>query len=335
MTPRHIAYYALAARFIEYAYDMFHSLTTVFMPAVSAWEARQELARIRELFAAGTRYLLYLAIPLQAGFILCGRQFLALWLGPDYCDEVYPIMCVLAAPLALSLSLSLANRVLQGTGRVKVWALLTVAQAVVAVTLSLVLVQSLGLQGVALATALPICLYSIALTVYTCRVFRVPFVTYLSHAFLRPLVATPVIVLGWLSVLEYLPATSWGSLVLSSVVGLGCAVTAIALLELPVLRYLTCRLRRSGVHAALGSRRDLAMDPGSSEVKPNAASGARPVGLLTPYPEMRRPPAAKSSAPAAARAESERPALAGDPLACSESASQKFETALNLRAKKE
>jgi O-antigen/teichoic acid export membrane protein len=158
--------FKFANQLVDQARTMLRSATVTLMPAISASEARGDLAAVRGYFLTGTRWILYAVMPIEVGLILFGKPFLARWLrDPEVADWAGPVLWVLAAPLALTIAQSVAARVLYGMGRIRLFSRMALAEGVANLVLSFILVRSLGIVGVAWGTTIPhigFCLYAVA-----------------------------------------------------------------------------------------------------------------------------------------------------------------------------
>ncbi len=244
LPPQFITFFALGARLVEYAKDSLRVATSVLTPAVSALEARGDHAGIRTVLLDSTRYVLWLILPAQLGLVLLGKPFLALWMGPDYAVSSYPTLAILAAPLSLAVSQSVSARILYGSGRLRWFARVALGEAVVNLALSVALVGPLGIEGVALGTAIPNVVVNGALALYICRGLGVGLATYLRRSFLAPCAAAVLLGAGWLAAGRQLEPASWASLAAVAVLGAG-AYLAVALLVECGPRALLDRLRLS------------------------------------------------------------------------------------------
>jgi O-antigen/teichoic acid export membrane protein len=146
----------------------------------------------------GTRLALFAALPIQAGLLILGKPFLAIWLrGMDIADAAGPVVWILAATLSLTIAQSVASRVLYGTGRIRLFARMALLEGVVNLLLSLALVRPLGIVGVAWGTAIPhvgFCLYAVA---HACRLAGVRPASY-WRSWLLPLAVTLIPTAIWL-----------------------------------------------------------------------------------------------------------------------------------------
>jgi O-antigen/teichoic acid export membrane protein len=215
LAPQFITYFAIAARLIEYAKNGLRAVTTVLTPAVSALEARGDMAAIRSVFLTSTRVVLWLILPIQAGFYLLGKPFLSLWMGAEYVGWSYPSLAILAMPLFLILSQSVSGRVLYGIGRLRWFTVVVIGEAVANLVICLVLVGPMGIEGVAWGTTIPNILGNVVVAVHVCRLLDVGLMDYLRRSFLQPLAAACLLATAWWAAPILLdPARSWISFLL-------------------------------------------------------------------------------------------------------------------------
>ena len=232
LAPQFITFFAVGARLTDYVKSSLRAVTTVLTPAVSTLEARGDHAAIQRMLSDGTRYVLWAVLPIQAGLMLLGRPFLALWLGPRYAEECSPVLSILALPLALALSQSIGGRILYGIGRLRWYARLAMLEAGTNLLLSLALVRPLGIEGVAWGTTIPNLLFNAILAVYVCRLLEVRVAAYLRRSFLTPITVTAGLVLAWSASIHLRTPQTWPELLLVGATGAAAYVSAAALVEL-------------------------------------------------------------------------------------------------------
>jgi O-antigen/teichoic acid export membrane protein len=194
-----VTYFALALRLVEFAKALLRTATNTLTPAVSSLEAAGDADAIRRMFLRGTRWVLYLILPVHLGLVVFGRPFLATWLGDaEYAAKCYPALVILSATLSLVVAQSVASRVLYGTGRLRLFARMALLEAILNVGLSVLLCPRFGLIGVAIGAAVPnlfMCLWVIG---YTASGLGVTWTRYLGDGWLRPLVTATVPAAIWL-----------------------------------------------------------------------------------------------------------------------------------------
>jgi O-antigen/teichoic acid export membrane protein len=225
-----VTYLALASRLVEFAKALLRTATNTLTPAVSSLEAAGDADAIRRMFLRGTRWVLYLILPVHLGLVVFGRPFQTTWLGgPEYADRCYPALVILSATLSLVVAQSVASRILYGTGRLRTFARMALLEAVANLGLSLTLVPRFGLVGIAVGVAVPnlaMCLWVIA---HTARGLGVSAAKYLADGCLRPLAAATVPLAVWL--LAGTTATGWAHLAAAILMGLIPYAVAVLVIE--------------------------------------------------------------------------------------------------------
>jgi O-antigen/teichoic acid export membrane protein len=229
--PQHITLFGIAAKLVEQAKNCLRSVNTVLTPAFSAWEARGHDEVIRRTFLDGTRWVLWLILPVQVGLLILGRPFLALWMGPSYADLCFPTLVVLAVPMGLAMAESVGGRVLYGVGRLRWFARAMMVEALANLLLSVVLARPLSIEGVALGTALPNVIAALAVSVYVCRALEVPLAAYFRQAFLGPLVLAAALAACWLVAVRWAPPNDWAGLIVTGATGTAGYLAVAALVE--------------------------------------------------------------------------------------------------------
>ena len=231
LLPEAITYFAIAANMVRYAKDGLRAVTLVLPPAISAMEARGDYAAIQRVLVDGGRWCVYLILPLELGLLMLGWTFLANWMGDAYADASFAALCLLSAPLAIMMSQSVSARILYGVGRLHWLAVLAVFEAGLNLLLSVILVRSYGIEGVAFATALPSVLFALPVAWYACYVTHTPLRRYVLGTFGRPLLAVvvPAVIWGgWLFWRGF--DLSWSEMIVAGAVGVAaCAIVAILL----------------------------------------------------------------------------------------------------------
>ena len=192
-----VTYFATAARLVEYAKTLLRTITATLTPGVSAMEARGDHAGIAKLFLHGTRWMLYLVLPVNIGLWCFGKAFLAKWVGPDFVDGSFPTVAILALTLSLGVAQSVASRILYGLGKLKLFARVALIEAVLNIALTAALILPFGVEGVAVAVAVPNVLFCLFVLAYTMRTLNVTARDYLL-VWVRPVLVSVIPLTVWL-----------------------------------------------------------------------------------------------------------------------------------------
>ena len=228
LAPGAATFFATAVRLTEYAKQLLRQVTTTLTPGVSAMHARGDDASIRALVVTGTRWVLYAALPVNVGLVLFSGPFLERWVGVEFAGGSGPAALILSGTLALGLAQSVAARVLYGLGHLRVFARAALVEGVVNVTLTALLIRPLGVEGVAVAVAVPNALFCLFVIGHTLRLLELPLTRYL-RAWLRPLGWTLVPLGVWLALGP--PAADWLALTATVAAGLAPYFLCVAAAE--------------------------------------------------------------------------------------------------------
>jgi len=223
-----VTFFATAARLVDYAKTLLRTITTTLTPGVSAMEARGDHAGIARLFCNATRWLLYAALPVQVGFLLFGKAFLTRWVGAEFVDGSFPALVVLSFTLSLGIAQSVASRMLYGLGRLKWFARAALVEAALNVTLMLALIRGHGVEGVAIAIAVPNVLFCLFVLGFTLKQLGIPLRTY-TAAWLPPLAMLMLPVTIWFILGE--PEPDWPSIFGKGIAGMIPYCIAVAFVE--------------------------------------------------------------------------------------------------------
>jgi O-antigen/teichoic acid export membrane protein len=182
-----VTYYAIASTLINYARNIVSVVTDTLYPLATRLDARRDEEGLRELLLLGTKLAVTVALPISVGFLFLGKQFIGLWMGPQYVSSATFLM-VLTIPQAAAMSQYASTLVLAGMAKHRVLAYVALCEGVANLALSSFLVRKIGLIGVAWGMAVPdlICM-SIIVPWYTLRTVGMSPRKYLARAYAGPL----------------------------------------------------------------------------------------------------------------------------------------------------
>lgn len=237
-----VTYFGIASNLSSQAGDGLRTAIAVLTPAVSRWDGVGHYAAIVRVFVTGTKFLLYVTIPIQMGLLFVGRLFIALWMGPRYAELCFPALAILTSAMPFALAMAMAGRILEGMGKVSILFWFAVVQAALAVGISLALARPFGVEGVACGAAVALLFQSVGVVVFACRVLGVAIATYILRAWLLPIVAASYLIALGLAVQSYLaPISTWTGLVATVFAGVALYVPFVICVD-PDLRDLARRL---------------------------------------------------------------------------------------------
>lgn len=179
--PAAITVFSIPAGLVERGKAALRSATMTLTSAFSALESTGDAARLRATFLTASRWSWYAALPVQFGLMLLGHPFLSLWVGRSHADVCAPVLYALASVLSLSAAQSVASRVLYGTGQLRGFVCAASLEGAANLVMSLALVGSFGVIGVAWGTAIPHVLFCLTVIVLVGRRYHIRFGEYLRQ----------------------------------------------------------------------------------------------------------------------------------------------------------
>lgn len=145
------AVYAVGQKLALLAEQAILPLTRTFFPHSSELAGRHSTRELGAAVQMGTRITLLVAGPLCLALAVFAEPAIRAWVGSGF-DDAAIVVVFLAAATAVKALTQVAIQMLLGTGKARGPALMTGGEAVLNLALSVVLAQTMGLEGVALAT---------------------------------------------------------------------------------------------------------------------------------------------------------------------------------------
>ncbi len=150
-----VTFYAIPIMLVEYMRRIVIAMTETFVPLTSQLKAKAEHEQIRALLIRGTRVSVLIGMSMGLVLFTMGERFIALWMGPEYASNGGLVLKILAVTQMLSFGHLASREVLNGLAMHRLNAYCYGAEAIANLVLSLILVQPLGIVGVAWGTAIP------------------------------------------------------------------------------------------------------------------------------------------------------------------------------------
>ena len=208
--PAMVTFYAIPSMLILYSRGIVGECAAVFTPQILKICAQEDWEGLRHIILRSSNLVMAIGIPLIAGLSLYGRDFTRLWMGPQF-DISYPVLVILAfAQLTSMGTMSLAS-IYAGLNRVRLGALLTIAQAVASLTLTLalLLIWHWGIEGVAWGAFVTRTAFGPIGGWFALRWIRFPGVAFLRGPVLRWTAALALLSLVLLAVEALWAASGW------------------------------------------------------------------------------------------------------------------------------
>jgi O-antigen/teichoic acid export membrane protein len=195
-----IALFSIGSKLVAYATDGVQALATVFTPMASHFDAKEDLHQLRRVLIVGNRYSSMIIFPITAIFLILGKTMIRVWVGSAYLSA-FPVLAILIVPTALYLAQAASPKVLYGMARHSKLAVVVFLEGLANLILSIVLARRLGINGVALGTAIPLaCTSLVFLPIHLCHTLDLRLRDYLHTTYSYPLLlCMPLIPVLWLA----------------------------------------------------------------------------------------------------------------------------------------
>ncbi|WP_298867071.1 oligosaccharide flippase family protein [uncultured Gimesia sp.] len=213
-SPAAIVPYYIALRLTQFINMPIAQIGKVFMPRAGELHANDDHGALQKLVLNGVSLSFLLVTGFFIGVCFFGTTLITTWIGPGY-PQSHLILMVLLGARIVALPVSIFRSVLYGMGNVKVPSLIYMGEAIANLILSLILIQWLGLIGVALGTAIPILIAELCIILpYAMKKLNISLSQLLRKA-IGPTLAPLLVLLGYS---YYLPQfievhNSWATLV--------------------------------------------------------------------------------------------------------------------------
>ena len=207
--PAHVTYFVIGASLTDYMIRIVTQMTQMFTPLTSELQARGEENKISDVLTQGTKLSLIIALPISIVFLTMGKRFISLWMGQEYGPLSGDVLIVLTITHLFAVAQYTSQDILQGLNRHGVCATCRCVEAVVNLILSIVLIRSWGIVGVAVGTAIPhLATALFAYPYFISKVVKVDFMQYVLRSYLAPILSSVPFFAGCVVIENRFPATN-------------------------------------------------------------------------------------------------------------------------------
>jgi O-antigen/teichoic acid export membrane protein len=207
--------FAVAMRLLSYTAELFTAACISVTPVATALHAQENSRWQRELMIGGGKFCMVLGLYMAALFVLLGKAFITLWVGPELVIASQLLIIVTLGEL-LPMSQATTTSIILATARHRVLACLYLIEVVLMGSLGVAFVWlSDGLVGICIAQAFAATLCrGVMQMVYGCRQGRIPITQYVLQAFAPAAAAAGVPFLVLTALVTFHSPQSWMELVL-------------------------------------------------------------------------------------------------------------------------
>ena len=149
-----VAFYSIGGSLMSYSTQVVTSVSTTFTPMASNMEAAGRAEGLQRLLLRGTQGTLAILLPISLALVLRGKTFIGLWMGPQYSEISGTVLQILIVSQFFGIADGTAASIMMAIDKHKPVARWAVAEAVLNLGLSIVLVKTIGIYGVAWGTSI-------------------------------------------------------------------------------------------------------------------------------------------------------------------------------------
>jgi O-antigen/teichoic acid export membrane protein len=192
-----VPFYVVANSLVVYLMEFILSIAAVVSPMATKLTTEDRREELREMFLKWSKVALSLTLMAGTFLLVLGPRFLGWWIDPSYEGDSGQVLQILMLSALIFLPVrGVAFPILMGMGKPKLPAIASFAAGVVNLGLSLLLARPLGLEGVALAAAIPNVLLALFVLALACRELELSPGRYLQYVVPRAtLGALPILAL--------------------------------------------------------------------------------------------------------------------------------------------
>jgi O-antigen/teichoic acid export membrane protein len=149
-----VTFYSIAGSLAMYSGQVSTSMGTTFIPMASSLDASGETGNLQRLLLRGTQAMLALMLPIGFTLLVRGKTFIGLWMGPQFSETSGTVLQILLISQFFTIANSTAGQIAYGIDKHKSVAKWATIEAAFNLGLSIVLVKTIGLYGVAWGTSI-------------------------------------------------------------------------------------------------------------------------------------------------------------------------------------
>ncbi len=156
LTLDSVAIYSIPTMLLTYASNVVNNFCRVLQPYASSKQAVGAETELIETTLWSSRIGLIIYLPIFIFIYSLGHVFIRIWINNTFAEGVVTVLPLLSVAYIFVIAAMPLENILMGLGQVKLLSLILFAEAIVCIVLMITLIPALGLNGVAMATAIPL-----------------------------------------------------------------------------------------------------------------------------------------------------------------------------------
>jgi O-antigen/teichoic acid export membrane protein len=186
-----VTFFVIAGNLIAYSRGLLSGISMASSPIASSLEAQGSMDELRRVLAKGASLGSMVFLPIGISFLIRGRSFIGLWMGPSYAGLSGDVLITLTIAQLFAAGNLVPSSMTVGISRHKGMVPAIVMEGLCNLGLSIALVRTYGVVGVAIGTAVPNLLTQLFFWPwYIRRVYGIAPIRYAFSTWIRPMLAT-------------------------------------------------------------------------------------------------------------------------------------------------
>ena len=150
-----VTFFTIPGSLVSYSRGLLSGISSASSPMASALEANGNKGDLRRVLLKGARFGWMVFFPIGISFLIRGRSFIGLWMGPSYAALSGEVLMILTLAQLIAAGNYTSGSMTLGIGRHKGMVPAVLLEGLCNLSLSIALVRTHGIAGVAVGTALP------------------------------------------------------------------------------------------------------------------------------------------------------------------------------------
>ncbi len=173
--PEQVTYFDMGNKFFDPLTNLVIAVAGVVMPMATKLRVTGDTSELRHVYLKWSKITFSIVLLIGIYLTVLGPEFLSWWVGPEFLETSGPVLQVLMVSFIFYLPVrGVALPILMGLGKPAWPACALLVMGVVNVAISLALVRTHGIVGVAVGTAIPNVLFAGAVLWRACRELELP-----------------------------------------------------------------------------------------------------------------------------------------------------------------
>jgi O-antigen/teichoic acid export membrane protein len=198
--PKEVTDFDMGNKFFDPLTQLLIAVGAVVMPMATRLKTTGDMAELQHIFLKWSKICLSIVLLVGLYLFALGPEFLGWWVGPEFVEPSGRVLQVLMLSFFFYLPVrGVALPMLMGLSKPAAPAIALLVMGAVNLIMSIVLVNSMGILGVALGTAIPNVLFAGAILLMACKELGVGLGEYLGYVTGKCLVGAlvPLGLLAW------------------------------------------------------------------------------------------------------------------------------------------